>query len=266
MAPKRETALEAWGKELGHVCDAAGMTAKQLAKAMNVAPSTISQWMNGKRTPHFEDVKRCDTALGTNGFLARYYERWVTREIPSEWDDAWLAAEAQANLIQNFELSVIPGLLQTPDYARAIMRFARHSPLDIEERIRRRIERQKVLNDENPPMCIFVIDEYVLRRLVGGSDVMIEQLTYLCECADQSSIVVKVVPAGTEYYSALPFMIAELDSAKIVNVDDTLSGRVIEVNGEVVEASRIWEDVREAALSPKDSIELIEKVIEEWRI
>ena len=95
---------------------------------------------------------------------------------------------------------------------------------------------------------------------------MVEQLTYLCECASRSNIAVKVVPFGTEYYSALPFMIAELENAKIVNLDDNLSGRVIEVNGDVIESSKIWEDVREAALPPKDSIELIEKVIEEWQM
>ncbi|MDN3354754.1 helix-turn-helix transcriptional regulator [Actinomadura sp. DC4] len=266
MAPKRETALEAWGKELGHACDAAKMTARQLAKSLTVAPSTISQWMNGKRTPHLEDVKRCDDVLGTNGFLARYYERWVTREIPSEWDDAWLAAEGLANLIQNYELSVIPGLLQTENYARAVMRFTRHSPIDVEERVHRRVVRQKILTDENPPMCIFVIDEYALRRLVGGPDVMVEQLAYLCECAKRPNIVAKVIPAGIEYYSTLPFMIAELDNAKLVNVDDILSGRVVEGNGDVVEASKIWEDVREAALPPKDSMKLIEKVIEEWQL
>src|SRR5690349_3791551 len=100
MAPKRETALAAWGRELSHACESARITGKQLASMLNVAPSTVSQWANGKRTPHLDDVKRCDEALGTNGFLARYFERWVTREIPSEWADKWLKAEASANLVQ----------------------------------------------------------------------------------------------------------------------------------------------------------------------
>ncbi len=266
MAPKRETALDTWGTELGLACDAAGMTGRRLAETLHVAASTVSQWMNGRRTPHLDDVKRCDEVLGTNGYLARYFERWVTREIPSEWVDKWLSAEANANLLQNFEISVIPGLLQTENYARAVMRFARHSALDVEERIQRRMDRQRILNDENPPMCIFVIDEYILRRPTGGPEVMVEQLIHLRECTKLPNVVIKVVPSGTEYYSTLPFMIAELDGVKITNVDDALSGRVVEVNGEVVEVGKIWEDVREAALPPKDSLELIEKVIEEWQI
>ncbi len=265
MAPKRDTALDAWGKELAHACEAAGMTGRQLAEALHVAPSTVSQWMNGRRTPHVEDVERCDAALATNGYLARYFERWVMREVPTVWSDKWLAAEAHANVIQNFELSVIPGLLQTEDYARTVIRYNQHSLIDAEEILRRRMDRQRILCDDNPPMCIFVIDEYALRRNVGGAKVMAGQLARLCELAEQTNVVVKIIPSGTEYYAGCPFMIARLDGAEIVNLDTALRGQVIEGRQEVGEITRIWEDIREVALSPRESAELIEKVIEEWK-
>lgn len=265
MAPKRETALDAWGSELAYACDAAGMTGRQLATALNVAASTVSQWMNGRRTPHVKDVERCDEALGTNGYLTRYFKKWVTREIPSEWDDAWLAAEAHANLLQNFELSVIPGLLQTPEYARAVMQYNRHSPIDIDERVRRRMERQAILNDENPAMCIFVIDEYALRRTVGDKRVMADQLARMCDLAQQPNIVIKIVPFGTEYYAGCPFMIARFNKTEVANLDTALDGQIIEDNDRVTEITKIWEEVREAALSPKESVELIERVAEEWK-
>lgn len=265
MAPKRGTALEAWGEELRYACNSAGMTGKELAEALHVAPPTISQWMTGRRTPHIDDVRRCDEILGTNGYLARYFKKWVTREIPTEWADRWLKAEALANIVQNFELSVIPGLLQTEDYARAVMRYNRHSPFDIEERVQRRMERQKILNDENPTMCIFVIDEYALRRPFGGRDVMVEQLRRLVELADQPNIVIKVIQSSTEYYPGCPFMIARLDGGEVVNLDTSLRGHVIEGNGEVVEMNKVWEDIREAALSSDESLALIGKMIEEWQ-
>lgn len=264
MAPKRETALDSWCKELALACDASPLSRRQVAESVRVAPSTLSQWINGKRTPHVKDVQRCDDALGTNGYLARYFERWVTHELPPEWDDKWLAAEARANLLQDYELSAVPGLLQTKNYASAVMQFARHSPLDVEERIRRRLERQAILSDDNPPLCIFVIDEYVLRRPMAGPEVMVEQLAHLLECVARPNIVIKVIPSDTLYYSALPFMIAELDGAKITNLDDALSGRVIERNGEITEITKIWEDIREAALPPKESAELIKGVMKEW--
>lgn len=265
MAPKQETALEAWGQELRFACEAARMTGKQLAEVLHVAPNTISQWMTGKRKPDIKDVKRCDAKLGTNGYLTRYFERWVTRELPTEWADRWLTAEENANIIQNFELSVIPGLLQTEDYARERLRHNTDlSPAEIEEHVRRRMERQKILGDENPTVCIFVIDEYALRRPVGGRDVMVAQLSRLAELAEQRNIIVKVVRSGTDYHAGCPFMIARLGGAEIVNLDDALIGHVVEGNGHVARINTIWEGIREAALSPADSLELIKEVLSEW--
>ncbi|WP_433186875.1 helix-turn-helix domain-containing protein [Actinoallomurus sp. CA-150999] len=266
MAPKRETALDAWGRELAYACEAAGLAGKQLAETLHVAPSTVSQWMNGRRTPHLEDVERCDQVLGTNGYLARYFQKWVTRETPSEWNGRWLVAEAHANLFQSFDSSVIPGLLQTPDYARAVLQQNRHSPFAIEERVRRRIERQTILDDENPPMCIFVIDEYALHRLFGGREVMVEQLKRLHDLANWRNIVIKIVPSGTEYYAGTPFMIVRMDGAEIANLDDALAGRIIEGGDELVQINKVWEDIRESALSANGSLELIEKVLKEWEV
>jgi transcriptional regulator with XRE-family HTH domain len=265
VAPKRESALDAWGKELALACEAAGMTGKRFAEALNVAASTVSQWMNGRRTPHLEDVRRCDEALGTNGYLARYFERWVTREILSEWDDTWLTAEAKANLLQNFELSVIPGLLQTPEYARAVLQYNWYSSVDVEERVRRRIERQKILNDENPPMCIFVLDEYALRRMVGDKKVMMDQLARLCDLSSQSNIVIKVLPMGADYYPAYPFMTVRFGGTEIANLDSALDGQVIKDEHKIAEIAKIWEEIRESALPPKASRELIEQAMEAWK-
>lgn len=264
MAPKRETALEAWGKELAHACEAAGMTGKQLASALNFAPATLSQWMNGKRTPHPEDVRRCDEKLGTNGYLGRYFEKWVTHEIPTVWQEKWLTAEASANMVQCYELSVIPGLLQTENYARAVIQLDRHSPITVEERVHRRMERQVILADENPTMCIFVIDEFALRRPIGGREVMAEQLKRLLDLMEQPNIVIKIVPSGAEYYAGTPFMIARLNGVEIVNLDDPLKGRVVEASHQVAEINKIWEDIREAAVSSSDSRKLIEKAMNEW--
>ncbi|MDN3359297.1 helix-turn-helix transcriptional regulator [Actinomadura sp. DC4] len=263
LAPKRETARDLWGKELVFAIKHAGMTGQDLARALPVAPSTVSQWINGKRTPDLKDVRLCDAKLGTNGHLARYYKQWVTREIPSEWDDKWLSAEANANMLLNFELSFIPGLLQTEDYARAIIQD-NHSSTDIDERVKRRMSRQTILNDESPPTCIFVIDEYALRRPFGTPQIMAAQLARLCELATRPNIVIKVIPLNTPYYAALPFMIARLDGVELVNVDTTLRGQVIEENSEVAESNKIWEDLREAALSTSESRQLIEKVMRTW--
>jgi hypothetical protein len=202
-----------------------------------------------------------ETALDAWG----YFDKWVTCEIPTVWTDKWLSAEAHANMIQNYELAVIPGLLQTPDYARAVIQHNRHSQTDAEEIVRRRIERQAILNDDNPPMCIFVIDEYALRRPIGGKKVMRDQLSHLGALAQQWNVIVKIVSAGTDYYAGCPFMIAKLDGVEIANLDTALRGQVLERPDQVAEIARIWEDIRELALSPNESLALIEMVTEEWQ-
>lgn len=265
MAPKRRTALEKWGRELGHAIDASEISARQLAQDINVAPSTISNWVGGKRMPDVKDVQRIERALGTNGYLERTLVEWVSEEVPSEWRDKWLAAEKLAHMVFNFELSVVPGLLQTEDYARTVIQYNRHAPFDAEQRVRRRMERQEILTDTNPPTCVFVIDEYVLHRNVGGPKIMAEQLAHLHDLAEQPNVVIKVVPTGTEYYAGCPFMLARLNGKEIANLDDTLTGRVIEGNDDVTEVAKIWEDIREAALPPKESLEVIEKAFESWK-
>ena len=121
MAPKRETALELWGYEFARAREASGFSS-QVAFAghegVHVSASLIAHWETGRRHPRKEDLEDCEKVLGTNGYLARLLDKWVSREVPTEWRDKWVSAEARATLIHNFELSVIPGLLQTENYAR----------------------------------------------------------------------------------------------------------------------------------------------------
>jgi hypothetical protein len=73
------------------------------------------------------------------------------------------------------------------------------------------------------------------------------------------------VPLYTEYYAGCPFMIAKFDGVEIANLDSALRGQIVEGRDEIFELTRIWEDIRRVALSPKESLNLIEKVMEEWK-
>jgi transcriptional regulator with XRE-family HTH domain len=266
MPRKRETALELWGKELACAREAAGMSGRQLADAINVAPSTLSQWETGKRTPHLSDVKRCEEKLGVNGYLTRLLVEWVSRETPTEWTEKWLAIEARAGTILSFELAVIPGLLQTEDYARAVLEFNRYAPFDIDEQVRSRLERQSILGQGDPPTCVFVMDEYVLRRQIGCRRTMYEQLTHLRQMAERRDIHLHIVPLDAGSYAGLvgPFMIAKFDGIEIAYQDGALSGHVLEGRDELSAIGRMWEDIRGAAISQAASIDLMEREIGKW--
>jgi hypothetical protein len=145
-----------------------------------------------------------------------------------------------------------------------VLKFNRRTSIDIEERVQARLERQAILDGDNPPTCVFVIDEYALRRPAGGRKVMAEQLARLRELAERPDIIVQIVPSDAEYYAGCPFMIAKFDGVEIANLDSALRGQIVEARDDIFELTIIWEDIRRAALSPKESLKLIDKVRQEW--
>jgi transcriptional regulator with XRE-family HTH domain len=207
MAPKRETAQEIWGNELAHAMEAAGMTGRQLAQALNVVPSTVSQWVNGRRTPHIKDVERIDRALGTNGYLKREQEKGSAARFPrngSEWF-GWRAVEEVATEVLAVETTVINGLLQSPEYARVV--------LDSEDLVAQRLARQEILDRENAPFFEVLLDESILYRNVGGPKVMSEALAHLVRMAERDNIMVRIIPfsANTRGKLASTFSLATVD-------------------------------------------------------
>ena len=185
-----------------------------------------------------------------------------------EWTGKWLAVEAKANTLLSFEHSIIPGLLQTESYMREILKHNHHSPIDIEEQVRERLGRQvAVLGRDNPPMAVFILDEQVLSRPVGGTEVMTDQLKHLLDVSGHPKVIIHVVPVGGAGYHpglAGAFMIAKVDGTEVAYQDGTLKGRVLEDIEQVAAVSQVWENVRAVALPKVASIELVVKALERW--
>jgi transcriptional regulator with XRE-family HTH domain len=253
MAPKRETAQEVWGRELAHALEVAGMTGRQLAEAINVVPSTVSNWITGRRTPHEKDVERIEEKLGTNGYLARDLV-WVRREASPEWFE-WRGVEEDARELLSYETRLVPGLLQTPEYAGAIL------PPD---RVEERLERQLIFERENSPYFEALIDESVLYRMVGNPEIMAGQLTRLIEMASQD-LIVRIVPflARISRFT-LSFVLATVDSGKqVAYLDSPLTPQITERLDGIAELRRFWGHTGAEALSQQASIELIRRTIKD---
>lgn len=258
MAQKRERAQERWAKELAHARETAGLTGRQLAEAINVAPSTVGMWETGKRTPHPDDLKRCEERLNTNGYLARLLTEWVSREISPEWLE-WREVEGDATEILTYETRLIPGILQLPRYMETIL------PAD---KVEQRLERQKILEPGNPPQFEALIDESVLYRKVGSPEIMAAQLNRLVELSSQD-LIVRVVPFSANIVRfTLSFVLATVDSGKqVAYLDSALKGRIVERADEIAELRRFWSQTGAEALSQQNSIDLIQKTINErWPI
>ncbi|MFC6084997.1 helix-turn-helix domain-containing protein [Sphaerisporangium aureirubrum] len=260
------TSLEFFARELRRAREAAGMSQAQLATAIvGYSPSFVAMVETARRVPKPDFAQRCDQLLSTGGILTRLAEDLVCRNMPPEWVGKWLSIEGDATSLLSYQPLVVPGLLQTEAYAREVIATSGRE-FDVEEQVEARLERRGILSRANPPMLVAVMDEDVLRRPVGGPDVMREQVLYLLEMAERPRVLIQIVPFEAGAYAGLagPFVIAKSDDKDVVYVDSALSGDVVQRSDDVVTLRRLWEALRAEALPIRNSIDLMAKVAETW--
>jgi hypothetical protein len=163
---------------------------------------------------------------------------------------------------------IVPGLLQTEAYARTLLRTRVGVTEDeFEAMLAARLERQVILARPKPPTLWVLLDEGVLHRPVGDAQVMHEQVSYLAAAARRPNIVVQVVPRSVGAYEGLrgPLVLASFAGGPDVALQDAaVYGSVVESGAGVAAARAAWEATKSEALSRSASIDLIEKVAEQW--
>jgi transcriptional regulator with XRE-family HTH domain len=180
-----------------------GWTVEQVATRLQVSASKISRQENGLRGVSARDIQDlCDLYFvrGTRrqqliDLAAAGKQRawWQTRDLPYS---TYVGLEADAASISDFGLGLIPGLLQTEDYARAVL-TAFYPPLAedvIDQRLAGRMERQRLLTSSDPPRFAAVIDEAVLHRIGGSPAVMTDQLRHLLSASELASVTIRILP------------------------------------------------------------------------
>lgn len=210
MSGKRGPTLRAqWlGKQLRDVREAAKLTLKDAGDHILRDPSTISRIEAGVVPPRAPDVLELLNLYGVDDQTVRSALEQLSRDIWQKgwWDGyaphvagriidaAWL--ESRAERLRDFCALVLPGLLQTPQYAEAVMRAADPDTPDerVQQRIEFRMRRQQVLTRDDPPEYAAILDEATLHREVGGAEVMSGQLTHLLDLANRPHISLRVLP------------------------------------------------------------------------
>ncbi|MFF4299755.1 Scr1 family TA system antitoxin-like transcriptional regulator [Streptomyces sp. NPDC001601] len=174
--------------------EAAELTQQELADVTVMTRSHIAHIEAGRRVPSEEDARRLDMALNT-GDVLRSFRPARDAMVPDYFEAARLL-EQQAVMIREFALSYVPGILQTERYARAVLgsSFPRVSDEECDRRVVTRLERAKILDDPVAPAVWVLLDEAVLRRRIGGPDVMAEQLSHIAHLGESGRIQVHVLP------------------------------------------------------------------------
>ncbi len=256
--------------------EAAGLSREEVARRLEWSTSTIFRIETGRSRPQPRSVRDLMDLYGVTGSeregliqLAREARQpgwWHSfRDVLPNPYEVYIGLETGAVSIRNFEPLLIPGLLQTADYATAMVRGgARELDRDeIERRVEVRLSRQQVLLKEDRPRLWAVIDEAVIRRVVGSPAVMAAQLQQLAEAAEHGKTTLQVVPfsAGAHAGTSGPFVILGLPEPAepdLVYVE-TLAGDIyLEERADVDRYTLAFDRLLAAALHPDDSIALVE--------
>jgi transcriptional regulator with XRE-family HTH domain len=209
--------LNFFGAELRRARMAAGLSQEQLGLRVGYSGAQVGKVETGERVPSLDFARRCDTALPEmGGLFARIFDlarRW-DGGYPS-WFAEWVEAERQATSVCWWEPLLIPGLVQTADYARALFEAWRSaaSEDELEQLVSARMERQAIFERPRPPSLWVIVDEAVLHRRIGSEKVMREQLAHLAEIAQRPKITIQVVPGEVGAHVGLlgAFAIASVD-------------------------------------------------------
>lgn len=263
-----------WGEMLKHVREASGLSREELAARANLSPSTIKAYEDAQRSPVRRTVEeQIEPAPGlhSNGVLLKLWEEFeeaMNYTVFPMWVADLIDKEREADAIRWFSLALVPGLLQTEDYARALMATRLRTTADeIEQRIAERMKRQEILDRENPPLVLAVIDEAALHRPVGGRHVMAEQVRRLIDVADGPNVKIKVIPASTGAHEGLSGSFGILDfkdKAGFGFAETALDGQAL-TEPDDVEGLRIkWDSLNGEGASWSASKALMEEAYKRW--
>jgi transcriptional regulator with XRE-family HTH domain len=267
MTAKRMTARKFLAREIKIARETKGISRDKLARAVYVSEGLVRAWETARRLPQVDQLKLVDEVLGTNGYLQRMREDLIKNEPVPEYMDRWIEIEQTARTAVTYQPLLVPGLFQTPEYAREVFKDTGRQIDDIDESVEARIDRQKILDPDHGLVMVAIIDECVLDRPIGGKEVMYGQMLRLLEFAAQPNVEIQIVPMNTGFYSGLSggFIIATMDGKEYAYVDDTFSGDVLEDPDEVAAIQRLWVALSVQAMPAKQSIERIEQAVEKWK-
>ncbi|MFS4105878.1 helix-turn-helix domain-containing protein [Streptomyces sp. PD-S100-1] len=256
--------LDYYGAELRRLREGAGLRLADLGEIVFCTASLIGQIETALKVPTRDFSARVDAALNTDGMFSRLVGLVLRSQLPT-WFQPFAEMESKATFISAFEAQVVYGLLQTPDYARAVLGVRDCN--DLNGLVEARMDRQRILDKKDAPLMWVVLSEAVLHQKIGGRDVMRAQLAHLLEVTQKHEWVrLQVLPFDAGAHAGLPgsYTMLRFDSdPDIVYTEDFVQGHMTANPQAVKEGSLRYDLMQAAALSVQRSAELIASVMEE---
>lgn len=279
MPPKKPTRtlrMRRLASELRKLRESAELSREDVSEATRINASTLYRIESAQTRPQIRTLHTlCDLyrvgsgdreellALTKNSGQQGWLETYPS-ELPAQYTN-YILFESEARTVRNYESLFVPGLLQTEDYARAVIRGTLPLATDeqVQDRVRARLQRQELLHKPEPLRLRVVVDEAVLRRVVGGKHVMREQLLHLVTMSRLPHVELQAIQFESGAHPGMPGSFALIDfpdlaDPAVVYIDSMAGDLFLEGEVEVDRYSLIMEQLVSVALSPEQSRRLVE--------
>jgi len=269
------------GSQLRMLREVKGITREEAGYAIRASGSKISRMELGRVSFKERDVTDLLRLYGVDeDEAATLVELAIQANSPGwwhkygdvlpDWFQVYVGLEEAASLIRLYEVQFVPGLLQTADYARAVVRLGQPgaAPDEIERRISLRLARQELLTKPGGPRLWAIVDEAALRRPIGGREVMRAQLVQLLEATEQPQVTLQVMPfrSGGHAAEAGAFTIMrfpEPDLPDVVYLEQLTSALYLDKRDDVEKYTEVMERLSVEAESPERSVHILSGMLEE---
>lgn len=253
------------GGELRDLRRGANLRQKDVAPYAGVVPAQVSAWENGIRGMSEGQALALDRALNGNGRLVRAYENGEAPEKLPKWYEQVPEIEQRVSELREYQCQLIPGLIQTAEYARATIKDTAPwaSSAEVGRMVESRTKRQKILEKEHPPLVSIVVEESVLSRVIGDERIQAAQLDRVLELVAKDKIRFQVVPSDVRHHhgTAGPFCVYTFPDSPALASAEYSGGEVLMDDQEDVQRRMsIFGFLQAEALSTKASVELVRKV------
>ncbi|QGV80723.1 helix-turn-helix domain-containing protein [Streptomyces ficellus] len=266
----RQAAWEFYGTELKNRREAAKMTQQELGRKVFVSGGYIGQFEQAIRKPQLDVAARIDEVLQTDGFFERMCRQLINKSPYAEYFAAAAELESLATKLCDFAPTLVPGLLQTAPYARAVTLAMNPfiSEEDVEGKVTARIDRAHILRRPSAPVYWAIVHENVLRTPVGGSATMAGQLDHIVALARERIVLPLVIPYQAGAYALLTGMVTLMefeDAPPTAYTEAVYSGNLLDDPALVKQVQAAYDLLRASALPQEASLTLIESAAEDHR-
>ncbi|MFI2456525.1 helix-turn-helix transcriptional regulator [Streptomyces chengbuensis] len=263
--PVSSDSLRTFGAFVQGLREHAGLSREAFAPMVRFSRHTVASIELGRRMPDTQFVELAEAALGNTGALRRAFGHLTRQPGLASWFREWARRERTAVSLCTYECRMVPGLLQSEGYLRALYEneVPPLSDEQVESQIAARLERQRLLPERPNVPFSFIVTEAVFRQRLGGAEVTRQMLDHVLTSTARRNVTLQIMPTASEFHACLAGMLQLLegpDGKRYAYSEGQRNGRLIGDPKEVVALQQAYDTLRSQALTPSESRGLLERI------